>query len=161
MTATMEVNGVRYRLGVGLMLVNADGLIFVGEREDTPGAWQMPQGGIDDGEDPRAAALRELGEEIGTAAAVIEAETADWLRYDFPDFLAGKAFKGKYAGQMQKWYLLRFTGADSDIRLDAHEQEFSRWRWSSADDVLTAIVPFKRGLYEQVLAEFGPLLTRA
>lgn len=160
MTATREVGGARYRLGVGLMLVNPQGLIFVGEREDTPGAWQMPQGGIDEGEDPRVAALRELTEEIGTGAADILAETADWLRYDFPDFLAGKAFKGKYAGQMQKWYLLGFTGQDSDIRLDAHEREFSRWRWATTADVLDAIVPFKRGLYAQVLAELGPAIPK-
>ena len=160
MTATREVDGARYRLGVGLMLVNSAGRIFVGERDDTPGAWQMPQGGIDDGEDPREAALRELGEEIGTSAATIVAESADWLRYDFPDFLAGKAFKGKYAGQMQKWYLLRFDGQDSDIRLDAHEQEFVQWRWATPDEALAAIVPFKRGLYEAILAEFAPHLQR-
>lgn len=158
MTATREVNGARYRLGVGIMLVNSEGRIFVGERDDTPGAWQMPQGGIDEGENPRAAALRELGEEIGTNAAHIIAESADWLRYDFPDFLAEKAFKGKYAGQMQKWYLLRFEGIDSDIRLDAHEQEFVQWRWASPNEVLAAIVPFKRGLYEAILAEFAPNL---
>ncbi|MDD9921871.1 MAG: RNA pyrophosphohydrolase [Boseongicola sp.] len=145
-----------YRPCVGVVLVNPDGLVFTGERVDTPGAWQMPQGGIDKGETPAAAALRELEEETGVSGnlVTVEAETQDWVLYDLPTHLVGKLWKGRYRGQSQKWFLLRFSGSDDDIRIDQRHQEFSRWRWSSADDVVSDIVPFKRDVYRQVMAEF-------
>ena len=131
-------------------------LVFTGERADTPDAWQMPQGGIDEGETPEAAALRELEEETGVSASLVtvENQTSDWIRYDLPDHLLGKVWKGKYRGQEQKWFLLRFHGQDSDIDIARHHKEFARWRWSTADEVLNHIVPFKRHVYEQVIAAF-------
>jgi putative (di)nucleoside polyphosphate hydrolase len=148
-----------YRPGVGIMLVNTDGLVFVARRIDMPSdAWQMPQGGIDEGEDPRAAALRELEEETGTAKAEIVAESRDWLSYDLPPDLRGKLWKGRYRGQRQKWFLMRFTGADSDIDIATRHPEFSHWKWAPIDDLVGLIVPFKRGLYQAVVEEFRPLV---
>jgi putative (di)nucleoside polyphosphate hydrolase len=147
-----------YRKGVGLLVLNRDGLVFVGLRVDrTAEAWQMPQGGIDDGEDPRQAALRELAEETGIGSAEIIAESRDWLSYDLPPDLADRVWKGRYRGQAQKWYALRYLGRDADIRLDAHEREFDAWRWVPMPDLPALIVPFKRPLYEQVVAEFSHL----
>ena len=145
-----------YRPCVGVVLANAQGLVFTGERADTPGAWQMPQGGIDAGETPEAAALRELEEETGVPADLVSVEnqTNDWIRYDLPDHLLGKVWKGKFRGQEQKWFLLRFHGEDSDIDITRHHREFDRWRWSGTDEVLAHIVPFKRQVYEQVLTAF-------
>lgn len=145
-----------YRLGVGIMLVNRRGLIFVARRIDSPGeAWQMPQGGIDDGETPVDAALRELEEEVGTGRAEVLAETPNWLSYDLPPELAGRLWGGKYTGQTQKWFALGFTGDDADIRLDHHDRpEFSDWKWAALEDLSTFIVPFKRRLYDDVAAEF-------
>jgi putative (di)nucleoside polyphosphate hydrolase len=148
-----------YRPCVGVMLVNGEGRVFVGRRLDTPNAWQMPQGGIDPGETPRDAALRELGEEIGTAAAEIVAETKGWLRYDLPPELVGKVWKGKYRGQEQKWVMARFTGADRDIDLATEHPEFDAWQWVEPDDLVGLIVPFKRPIYEAVVAEFLPAIT--
>ncbi len=144
------------------MLVNADGGIFAGERIDTPGAWQMPQGGIDKGETVREAALRELVEETGVDASLVtvEAETGDWVRYDLPGHLLGKVWKGRYRGQEQKWLLLRFHGTDADVRIDTEHPEFARWRWLAPEDVLDLIVPFKREVYAQVLMEFRDHLAR-
>lgn len=144
-----------YRPCVGLMLVNDRGEVFVGNRIDTPGAhWQMPQGGIDEGESPRDAAMRELEEEIGTGKARILAEAEDWHAYDLPRELSRKIWKGRYRGQKQKWFLLAFEGEDSDIRLDAHYQEFSEWQWAPFDQLTDLIVPFKRDTYAKVTAEF-------
>ena len=145
-----------YRPCVGVVLANPDGLIFTGERIDTPGAWQMPQGGIDDGETPEGAALRELEEETGVPQRLVkvEAETDGWIRYDLPDHLLGKVWKGRYRGQEQKWFLLRFQGSDADIDITRHHKEFARWRWSSADEVLDNIVPFKRAVYDLVISQF-------
>jgi putative (di)nucleoside polyphosphate hydrolase len=148
-----------YRPCVGVMLVNGEGRVFVGRRLDTPNAWQMPQGGIDPGETPREAALRELGEEIGTANAEIVAETQGWLRYDLPPELVGKVWKGKYRGQEQKWVMARFTGADRDIDLATEHPEFDAWQWVEPDDLVGLIVPFKRPIYEAVVAEFLPEIT--
>ena len=146
-----------YRQGVGVLLVNCDGLVFVAQRIDSPGeAWQMPQGGIDEGEEPLAAAFRELEEEIGTRDAEYLAESADWYSYDLPPDIARRLWGGNYAGQTQKWFALRFTGNDGDIHLDGHERpEFSRWKWVELDALPSLIVPFKRRLYEDLVTEFA------
>lgn len=151
-----------YRLGVGLILFNPQGLVFTGMRADTPGAWQMPQGGIDKDEEPSEAALRELGEETGTHKAEIIAESQEWLSYDLPLELSHKVWKGRFRGQKQKWFALMFRGQDKDIKLDAHqdEVEFVRWRWAPFDELPYLIVGFKRPLYEAVHAEFAPLAQR-
>jgi putative (di)nucleoside polyphosphate hydrolase len=150
-----------YRPGVGILLFDPQGRAFVGERRDAAGSWQMPQGGIDDGEDPRAAALRELAEETGVAAAEIVGETKDWIAYDLPADLAARMWGGRFAGQRQKWFAARFLGTDADIDLDAHEAEFGAWRWEAVEALPGLIVPFKRPLYEAVVAELGPVLRRA
>lgn len=143
-----------YRRGVGVVLLNARGHVFVAERIDTPGAWQMPQGGIDKGETPRAAALRELHEETGTDKARIIATTRAWLRYDLPEDLQGKAWGGKYRGQEQKWFLMRFTGTDADINIATEHPEFSAWKWLPFAQLPKVIVGFKRGIYKQVVTAF-------
>ncbi len=148
-----------YRRGVGLMLLNREGLVFVARRGDVPyDAWQMPQGGIDEGETPREAALRELREEIGTDKAEILAESRGWFAYDLPQELIGRAWGGRYRGQRLKWFALRFLGRDEDIVLDSHEPEFVEWKWVAAEELPRLIVPFKRRVYLDVLAEFGDLI---
>lgn len=148
-----------YRPGVGIFLLNAAGEVFVAQRIDTrQEAWQMPQGGIDDGETPRQAALREMAEEIGTNKAEILAESRHWLSYDLPPELVSKVWRGRYRGQKQKWFALRFLGEDSDIDLATPDPEFLSWRWLPADRLPDLIVPFKRTLYRDVLAEFADLL---
>lgn len=151
-----EIARLPYRLNTGIMLVNRDGNAFVGERLDSPGAWQMPQGGIDRGEEPRAAALRELEEETGLPPALIavEAELPDWLTYELPAELVPKLWKGRYRGQKQRWFLLRFQGADSDVNIQTEHPEFSRWQWLAPDQLIAHIVPFKRPVYQAVLAGF-------
>jgi putative (di)nucleoside polyphosphate hydrolase len=145
-----------YRPCVGIMLFNADGKVFVGNRLDqTVESWQMPQGGIDKGETPKEAALRELKEEIGTKKADIIAEMDDWVTYDLPAHLVGIAFHGKYKGQRQKWFALRFTGKESDIDLTAHDPEFSSYRWVGLEELPDLIVPFKREIYKSVIAALG------
>lgn len=152
-----EIARLPYRPCVGVMLINREGLIFAGQRIDseTP-AWQMPQGGIDAGESPAVAALRELEEEIGVPPELAEviAETPDWLAYDLPHEIVPRIWKGRFRGQQQKWFLLRFLGSDAQIRLDTKHPEFSEWRWISAQELLDSIVPFKRAIYEQVVAHF-------
>lgn len=146
---------VHYRLCAGAMLFSRDGRVWVGQRVDTPGAWQMPQGGIDPGEDPQVAARRELHEEIGCDAVELLAESSSWLTYDLPPELAAKAWGGKYRGQMQKWFAFRFLGADDEIDIAGVEKpEFSAWRWADIAEVPTLIVDFKRSVYEAVVAEF-------
>lgn len=157
----MGPGGLPYRPCAGVVLMNADGLVFAGQRIDMPGAWQMPQGGIDDGEDPRQAALRELSEETGVSPDKVEvvAETPGWVYYDLPPELLGKVWKGRFGGQRQKWVLMRFLGKDADIRIDTDHPEFQEWRWMPAAALLENIVPFKRGVYEEVLAAFDDHLT--
>ncbi|HJU20697.1 MAG TPA: RNA pyrophosphohydrolase [Stellaceae bacterium] len=148
-----------YRPGVGIMLMNREGRIFVGRRidvKDTP-AWQMPQGGIDPGESPRAAALRELKEEIGTASAEILAESREWRHYDIPVGITANLWGGRYRGQRQKWFLMRFLGSDAEIDLATPHPEFDAWQWVEPDALPRLIIPFKRPLYRDVLAEFRAL----
>jgi len=150
-----------YRPCAGVMLLNRDGRVFVGQRLDTTlEAWQMPQGGIDPGEDARAAAIRELGEETGIdpAKVALVAEAPEELFYDLPAELVGKVWRGKWRGQRQRWFLFRFLGEDGDVDIRTAHPEFRSWRWSDPADLPAMIVPFKRALYEQVLAAFAPHL---
>jgi putative (di)nucleoside polyphosphate hydrolase len=148
-----------YRPNVGIMLLNATNEVFVARRIDgPPDAWQMPQGGVDKGEEPRAAAFRELKEEIGTDKAELIAESAGWLRYDVPADIAGRMWRGRYRGQRQKWFLTRFTGREEDIDLATEHPEFSAWKWVAAERLPELIVPFKRAVYVAILEEFRPYL---
>jgi putative (di)nucleoside polyphosphate hydrolase len=151
-----------YRHGVGLMLFNRDGRVWVGQRLDQPAGagWQMPQGGIDAGETPEQAAMRELTEEIGTGKAEIIAESRDWLTYDLPPELVGVAWKGRYRGQRQKWFALRFLGEDADIDIDVPHPEFAAWQWADFAQLVELIVPFKRQLYLEITQEFKDLAER-
>ena len=156
-----EIAKLPYRRNVGVMLVNADGHAFVGQRLDSEvPAWQMPQGGIDKGESPREAALRELEEETGVSPdlVTIEAESEGWVAYDLPHDIVPRIWKGRYRGQEQKWFLFRFHGDDSQINIEVDHQEFSEWRWLPTSELVANIVPFKRTVYEQVLAEFADKL---
>lgn len=146
-----------YRRCVGVALINQAGLIFAGQRRDSAvPAWQMPQGGIDKGESPVAAALRELREETGVTADLVTqlAEAPDWISYDLPPELIGKVWNGRYRGQCQRWFAMRYLGRDDQIDIATDHPEFSRWRWIGADDMLASIVPFKRAVYDQVVAAF-------
>lgn len=159
----MNREDLPYRPCAGFMLVNREGLVFVGQRIDPSahGFWQMPQGGIDPGEDIREAALRELEEETGVAAHLVEviAPASQALLYDLPPELLGKVWKGRYRGQQQHWFLGRFLGEDADIDLEAHDPpEFNAWRWIAPGLLPEVIVPFKRDVYEAVLAEFRDLI---
>ncbi len=147
-----------YRPCVGAMLINREGLVFVGRRIDQIAeSWQMPQGGIDPGETAEHAVIRELKEEIGTGNASILASYPEWINYDLPAHLVSRVWKGRYRGQRQKWFALRFLGVDSDIDLHAHHPEFDTWRWVDINDLVRFVVPFKRDVYEQVIAAFRPL----
>ena len=145
-----------YRPGVGVMLFNRRGQVFVAQRIDTPSAaWQMPQGGIDPSETPLQAALRELREETGTDKVEIIAESRDWIRYDLPKDLVPKLWGGRFRGQEQKWFALRFLGTDADIDIAGEQPEFSAWRWAELTEIPNLIVPFKRALYQSLVAEFS------
>ncbi|UYP68666.1 RNA pyrophosphohydrolase [Thalassobacter stenotrophicus] len=148
-----------YRPNVGLCLLNADGLIWAGERIDTPGAWQMPQGGVDAGEDLRTAGLRELEEETGLRADQVDVlgQTATPLRYDLPLDLLPKLWKGRFRGQEQTWFRMRMLAPDAAIVIETEHPEFLRWQWMRGPDLLDAIVPFKRDIYRDVLREFALL----
>ena len=157
-----DLAGLPYRPNVGAVLFDRRGKIFVARRADfpnaegAPGGWQLPQGGIDADEDPRQAVLRELAEEIGTGRADIIGEHPDWLTYDLPPELLGRALGGRYRGQRQRWLALRFTGTDADIRLDLDPHpEFDAWRWAPLADLPALAVPFKRSIYEILAVSFA------
>jgi putative (di)nucleoside polyphosphate hydrolase len=157
-----------YRPCVGVMLLNTHGHVFVGRRADHADApegagtwWQMPQGGLDEGEDPEAGARRELQEETGVRSARFIARTRHWHTYDLPSELLGVAWEGRYRGQKQMWFAARFEGEDSEIDIGpraGHEQEFDAWRWVKMAELLELVVPFKREVYASVIGEFGPLV---
>jgi putative (di)nucleoside polyphosphate hydrolase len=147
-----------YRPCVGIMLLNPAGKVFVAKRIDmTVEAWQMPQGGIDKGEDTKIAALRELEEEIGTNKAIIIAEYENWLTYDLPNELVGKVWKGRYRGQTMKWFVMRFSGSDKDININTEHPEFSEWKWVDINSLPDIIIPFKREIYSTLVEKFSPL----
>lgn len=152
-----EIAELPYRPCVGVMMINPRGHIFVGQRKDTKEpAWQMPQGGVDRGERTLDAAYRELWEETGVEARLVtlEAESSRLIPYDLPHHLVPKVWKGRYKGQELKWFLFRFHGADTDIEIETEHPEFSEWRWMPKEELVDSIVPFKREVYKQVLAEF-------
>jgi putative (di)nucleoside polyphosphate hydrolase len=157
-----------YRPCVGVMLLNGDNHVFIGRRTDHPEGpegsgtwWQMPQGGLEEGEDPEAAARRELEEETGVRSIRVLARTHDWLTYDIPDELLGIAWEGRFRGQKQMWFAARFEGSESEIDLrprEGHEQEFDAWRWAPLAELPSLVVPFKREVYERMIKELVPLL---
>jgi putative (di)nucleoside polyphosphate hydrolase len=161
-----------YRPCVGIALFNLDGLVFVGRRRAENGAaqaadgyaWQMPQGGIDRGESPYDAAIRELHEETGVRSVAFIAEAPEWYAYDLPSAVAGRAWRGRYRGQTQKWFAFRFTGPDEEIdigRPGGHKPEFDEWRWEILSRLPSLIIPFKRPVYEKVVAAFAPFAAPA
>lgn len=160
--STSDPASLPYRPCVGIMLFNREGRVFVARRIDmVSDAWQMPQGGIDPGENPAAAAFRELGEEIGTRTAAIMAATEDWLDYDLPVELIAKLWKGRYRGQRQKWFVMRFLGVDADIDIETEKPEFCEWKWVAPPELPGLIVPFKRDLYAELVRRFGHLADQA
>lgn len=150
-----------YRRGVGIMLVNTSGLVFVAKRIDMPSdAWQMPQGGIDAGETPLEAAKREMLEEIGTDKAEFIAESVDWYTYELPPELIGVIWGGRYRGQQQKWFVAHFTGRDTDVNIATEHPEFLDWKWAELAQLPDLIVPFKRALYQDIVNEFTPVIAQ-
>ena len=159
-----ETEALPYRPCVGVMLINTDGRVFVGRRSDRSEEgvdstwWQMPQGGLDEGEEPEAGARRELAEETGVTSARFVARTQEWLAYDLPDELIGIAWEGRYRGQKQLWFAARFEGPESEIDLeprDGHEQEFDAWQWVTLAELPALVVPFKRKVYLSVIEQLG------
>jgi len=148
-----------YRPGVGMMILDQNNMVFVGKRIDTRiSAWQMPQGGIELGETPSAAALREMSEEIGSDNGYIITESKFWYSYDLPKFLIPRLWNGAFRGQKQKWFLIRFMGTSDDINIHTSNPEFNEWRWVSIEELPSIIVPFKRKLYEAVIEEFKSII---
>ena len=155
--SSAEIAALPYRLGVGIMLLDLKGRVFVARRIDTPGDhWQMPQGGIDEGEDPADAARRELAEETGVGDAEIIAATDDWISYDLPPDIQCRVWRGRFRGQKQRWFAMRFLGRDSDIDIATEHPEFDAWRWVAMEELEALIIPFKKGLYRQVVSDLGP-----
>ena len=157
----VNAESLPYRPCVGVVLIDARGMVFAGQRIDSPTpAWQMPQGGIDEGETPREAAYRELREETGVIRDKVEfvGKTHGWVTYDLPPELLGKVWGGKYRGQRQKWFLFRFKGQDADVKIASDHPEFSTWRWILADEMVESIVPFKRAVYDEVIRSFRAYL---
>ncbi len=153
-----DIDNRPYRQCVGVMLINRSGLVFVGDRVNTNSQdWQMPQGGIEKGETPHIAAFRELEEETGTDKAEIIGEIPRWISYDLPSDISRRVWGGRYRGQMQRWFAMRFNGEDNDICLDRHIAEFSAWRWVPIGTVCDLIIPFKQKVYNEVVREFTPL----
>ena len=153
----LKFKNLPYRSNVGIMLINDDGHVFVGQRLDNnQNAWQMPQGGIDGDEDPQSAAYRELLEETGIEQENVKflATSSKWLLYDLPEDLIPKLWDGKYRGQKQKWFLFKFLGTNKDINISTEHPEFSSWKWIPKENLLEEIVPFKKSVYESVLREF-------
>ncbi len=160
-TSTPDPATLPYRPGAGVVLFRDDGTVFAGKRIDNQtDAWQMPQGGIDFGELPEEAALRELTEETGVSPdkVRVEAQTREWLRYDLPDALLGRLWGGKYRGQEQMWFAMRFLGTDADVNIALEHAEFSEWRWMTPADLIEKIVPFKRDLYAAIFSDLGDYL---
>jgi len=148
-----------FRPGVGMMIINKDNKIFVGKRINSKtNGWQMPQGGIDLGETPSAAALREMKEEIGSGNGQIIAESKNWYSYRIPDFLVPKLWGGKFCGQKQKWFLIKFLGSNDEIEINTDSPEFEEWKWIAIDELLADVVPFKILLYQKIIKEFSPLI---
>lgn len=161
MSTAIDRESLPYRPAAGVMLLNGEGKVWVGQRLDmTLEAWQMPQGGLDPGEDAEEGALRELEEETGIARHKVEilARAPGELFYDLPDEMLGKVWKGRYRGQIQTWFLARFTGEDEDVNLDTEEPEFRAWKWAAPQELPNLIVPFKKGLYRDVLKAFAEWL---
>ena len=158
----VQASELPYRPCVGIFLINDAGKVLVGRRIGAEAdAWQMPQGGIDAGEDPAEAALRELEEETGTSSARIIGEAAEWVRYDLPNEMIGKIWQGRYRGQRQKWFALRFLGTDDEINpAGVAHPEFDGWQWMDAGDLVANVVAFKREIYAMIVDEFAPLLVR-
>jgi putative (di)nucleoside polyphosphate hydrolase len=157
MTETTSKEDLPYRPCAGMMVLNKKGQVFVGRRLDmVTEHWQMPQGGIDPGEDPLTAAFRELDEEMGTRNVELIHGLEEWLQYDLPENLVGKIWKGKYRGQKQKWFLFRYLGEDHEINIETQHPEFSEWKWAEFSELPSLIVPFKRDLYETILQKFYP-----
>ena len=154
-----DFSDLPYRPGVGMMVLSPEGLVFVARRIDMPSeAWQMPQGGIDEGETPEQAAIREFREEVGTDKVEIIAESERWLSYDLPEELLPRLWGGRFRGQNQKWFVVRFTGTDDDINIATENPEFLDWKWVELETIPDLIVPFKRRLYEDLVAEFGAIV---